>query len=462
MALRLRSVAHSEIGLVRKNNQDSGFTSDQFLVVADGMGGAAAGDLASAVAVHEVRKVQAEQSAGDKAVAGQDMMEVMAGILSRANDTIADLIAEDSALEGMGTTVTASMFDGHQLALAHIGDSRAYLLRDGELTRLTHDHSWVQSLIDDGRITEEEAHYHPHRSLLLKVLNGQPVNEPDLKLISVQAGDRLLLCSDGLCGLVDDDALNDDLQGSLDESLTALIRDAHSAGGIDNITIVLADVLDDDDGAATEIETLGAATLYRAPSATEPTRRLELADGAPAGGGGPADSAGRSVGATSAQSTTSSQGGEEDRYALRQLPSRKRRAAKGFGIGLLVLVIFAALLGGGYAWSRTQFFVGPSADEKVAIFRGLNDGVANLPLSEVYEVQKTQIADLPPFYQEQIRAGIASANLEEARQTADELRVLSEGCIAQRDKRARATTAPKPPASPSPASSSPPSDDESC
>lgn len=460
MALRLRSVAHSEIGLVRKNNQDSGFTSDQFLVVADGMGGAAAGDLASAVAVHEVRKVQAEQQASEKTIAGQDMVEVLAGVVSRANDTIADLIAEDSALEGMGTTVTAAMFDGQELALAHIGDSRAYLLRDGELSRLTHDHSWVQSLIDEGRITEDEAHYHPHRSLLLKVLNGQPVNEPDLKLVTVLAGDRLLLCSDGLCGLVDDDALRDDLTGSLDDNLTALIRDAHSAGGIDNITIVLADVLDDVlDDAATEVEVLGAAMAHRAPSANEPTHRLDFADSSAAD---QASGSARSVGA-SAAGTPDTQTGEEHRYALRQLPSRKRRAAKGFGIGLLVLVIFAALLGGGYAWSRTQYFVGASPEDKVAIFQGLNEGVAGLSLGEVLEVQQTQIADLPPFYQEQIRAGIASADLDEARRTVDELRVLSEGCIAQREERARATTAPKPPASPAPAAPpDPPSTDESC
>ncbi len=460
MALRLRSVAHSEIGLVRKNNQDSGFTSDQFLMVADGMGGAAAGDLASAVAVHEVRKLQTEQESSGKSIAGQDMVEVLAGVVSRANDTIADLIDQDPALEGMGTTVTAAMFDGNQLALVHIGDSRAYLLRDGVLSRLTHDHSWVQSLIDEGRITEDEAHYHPHRSLLLKVLNGQPVNEPDLKLIDVRAGDRLLLCSDGLCGLVDDEALSDDLNGSLDQTLTALIRDAHSAGGIDNITIVLADVLDDSDGAATEVEVLGAAALHRAPSSAEPTHRLDQAGGdvPPAS----VESAARPVGAAS-RAALGTQGGEEHRYALSQLPSGRRRAAKGFGIGLLVLAIVAALLGGGYAWSRTQFFVGASPDDKVAIFRGLNEGVMGLSLGEVFEVQPTQIADLPPFYQEQLRAGIDSADLDGARQTVDELRVLSEGCIAQREKRARATTAPKPPASPSPESvPAPPSTDERC
>ena len=113
-------------------------------------------------------------------------------------------MAADSSLEGMGTTVTGAVFDGQRIGLAHIGDSRAYLLRDGRLERLTHDHSWVQSLVDDGKISADEAAYHPHRSLLLKVLNGQPANDPDLTMVQLQAGDRLLFCSDGLCGLVDD------------------------------------------------------------------------------------------------------------------------------------------------------------------------------------------------------------------------------------------------------------------
>ena len=127
-----------------------------------------------------------------------------AATVEDANDRIADLVAADYALEGMGTTVTGAVFDGQRIGLVHIGDSRAYLLRAGRLERLTHDHSWVQSLVDDGKISPDEAAYHPHRSLLLKVLNGQPANDPDLTTVELQAGDRLLFCSDGLCGLVDD------------------------------------------------------------------------------------------------------------------------------------------------------------------------------------------------------------------------------------------------------------------
>ena len=171
------------------------------------------------------------------------MLEVLAGAIHEANDRIADLVEADLSLDGMGTTVTGAMFDGTELGLAHIGDSRAYLLRDGRLERLTHDHSWVQSLVDEGKINENEAAVHPHRSLLLKVLNGQPANDPDLSMVPVRVGDRLLLCSDGLCGLVDDQLIEECLlTRDRDQALTRLVREALAEGGIDNITIILADV----------------------------------------------------------------------------------------------------------------------------------------------------------------------------------------------------------------------------
>jgi serine/threonine protein phosphatase PrpC len=200
VTLQLRYVAHSEIGLIRKNNQDSGYASPHLLVVADGMGGAAAGDLASAVAIETIRKIEGPTTGGE-------MLEVLSGAIHQANDKIAELIESDFSLEGMGTTVTGAMFDGDQLGLAHIGDSRAYLYRDGHLQRLTHDHTWVQSLVDDGKISESEAALHPHRSLLLKVLNGQPTNDPDLTMVPVKVGDRLMFCSDGVCGLIDDEVI---------------------------------------------------------------------------------------------------------------------------------------------------------------------------------------------------------------------------------------------------------------
>ena len=178
MAFSLCTQAHSEIGLVRKNNQDSGYFSPTMLLVADGMGGAAAGDLASTVAVKAIEKA-------DRRLQGEAMLEALAGTLAKANDQLADLVAHNHRLEGMGTTVTGVMFDGEQLGMVHIGDSRGYRLRDGKLEQLTRDHSWVQSLVDEGKISEEEAATHPHRSLLLKVLNGQPTHTPDVEMVDV-------------------------------------------------------------------------------------------------------------------------------------------------------------------------------------------------------------------------------------------------------------------------------------
>src|SRR4029453_6830739 len=172
---------------------------------------------------------------------------------------IAELIESDISLEGMGTTVTGAMFDGVELGLAHLGDSRAYLLRDGRLERLTHDHTWVQSLVDDGKISETEAAIHPHRSLLLKVLNGQPTNDPDLTMLQVMPGGRLMLCSDGVCGLIDDAAIEAALQlPDLSDAAERLIAEALNQGGIDNITVIVADVVESE--GSDDVIVLGAAS----------------------------------------------------------------------------------------------------------------------------------------------------------------------------------------------------------
>src|SRR6478736_59576 len=322
MTLQLRYATHSEIGLVRKNNQDSGFASARLVVVADGMGGAAAGDLASAVAVDTIRRI-------DTPAAGEEMLELLAGAIHRANDRIADLVEEDYSLEGMGTTVTGALFDGTELGLAHIGDSRAYLLRAGELRRLTHDHSWVQSLVDDGKISEAEASVHPHRSLLLRVLNGHVSSEPDLQLVPVREGDRLLFCSDGLCGLVDDDDIAATLaEPDLHIVLTRLVELAHHAGGIDNITIILADVVSHD--GTDEATVIGAA----------------------------AERGGNSPG---------TQVEDEARYDPRA--PHRRRWVRPVLLLVVVVLIAGAGLAAAYSWTRSQYYVGASG-EQVAIFQG--------------------------------------------------------------------------------------------
>ncbi|NHB85319.1 hypothetical protein G7085_13695 [Tessaracoccus sp. HDW20] len=280
----LRFTAHSEVGRVRKNNQDAGYASPTMLLVTDGMGGAAAGDLASAVASTEAARSDA------RATDGEEMLERIAGIMARSNAKLSALIEEDLQLDGMGTTFCGAMFNGEQFGLAHIGDSRGYLLRDGELRQLTHDHSWVQSLIDEGKITPAQAAVHPHRSLILKVLNGQDLFDPDYELLEARLGDRIMFCSDGLSGLVDDEVMAGLLAiDDLDEAAARLAGTAYDNGGHDNITVVIGEVADQDDeldaapgllvGSATEVEIPGpgsspwnAATATISPS-TPPTTR---------------------------------------------------------------------------------------------------------------------------------------------------------------------------------------------
>jgi protein phosphatase len=428
MTLQLKYAAHSEIGLIRKNNQDSGYASPHLLVVADGMGGAAAGDLASAVAIDAIRKIESPTE-------GKQMLEVLADAIDAANTKIAELVEADVSLEGMGTTLTGVMFDGVELGLAHIGDSRGYLYRDGELERLTHDHTWVQSLVDEGKISESEAALHPHRSLLLKVLNGQSTNDPDLTIVPVRAGDRLLLCSDGVCGLIDDDMIETALHlPVLNDAVKRLVVESLHEGGIDNITVIVADVVeaDGDD----DVIVLGAAAEQpiRAPGA--PRRRLaEDVDD-------PEDTL------VTRLADSELPPDDEERYSP-QAP-RQHRFRRPL-IGLLVLLLVAiAGLGITYEWTRSQYFVGADRD-RVAIFQGLSDGIPGLSLSRVYEVQQLAINELPPFYQEQVKANIDVSSLDSARATVAELNEAAKRCALTEQ------TTPQPSASPGSKPSSTPS-----
>jgi PPM family protein phosphatase len=415
MTLQLKYVTHSEIGLIRKNNQDSGYASPHLVAVADGMGGAAAGDLASAVAIDTIRKI-------DSPTTGEHMLEVLASAIHQANDKIAELIESDFSLEGMGTTVTGAMFDGTQLGLAHIGDSRAYLLRDRHLERLTHDHTWVQSLVDDGKISESEAALHPHRSLLLKVLNGQPTNDPDLMMVPVLPGDRLMFCSDGVCGLIDDDVIESALRlADLNDAAERLVVESLHEGGIDNITVIVADVVEA--GGSDDIIVLGAASEHPFP-----------ADGVPRGQR-PEDDADDTL-MTKLADFETPPADDEERYSP-QAP-HKGRFRKPL-IGLLALLLLAgAGLGIAYGWTRTQYFIGADQD-KVAIFQGLSDSLPGLSLSRVYEVQQLTVSELPPFYQDQVKANIDVSSLDSARATVAELTDAAKRCASPQP-----TVRPKP------------------
>src|SRR5690625_4258887 len=200
MPLTLRYAARSDVGLVREGNEDSGYAGPSLLILADGMGGHAAGEVASQAAVDEIRNAELPPSSDP-----HEAISALKVALSSANHRIRQLAVEDTTREGMGTTATVLYWTGQSLAVAHIGDSRAYLVHDGRLKQITHDHTYVQSLVDEGRISREDARIHPAKSLVLKVLQGQPDVEPDYGTIDVVAGDMLLACSDGLSDVLTDE-----------------------------------------------------------------------------------------------------------------------------------------------------------------------------------------------------------------------------------------------------------------
>uniref|UniRef100_UPI0025F48DA6 PP2C family protein-serine/threonine phosphatase n=1 Tax=uncultured Aeromicrobium sp. TaxID=337820 RepID=UPI0025F48DA6 len=242
MALTYRYVALTDTGLRRSSNQDSGYASDRLLVIADGMGGAAAGDLASSQTLRVIRQEL------DRELENTDALSALGNAVDQANARLGELIADDPAVEGMGTTLEAMVWDGEKLAWAHIGDSRVYRLRDGRLTQISTDHTFVQSLVDEGRITPEEARVHPHRSLLLRAILGRDDNDADLSWLQPAAGDRYLLCSDGLTDMVDDATIERTMRlETIDAAAAELVRLALEAGGFDNVTVVIAEFVDAED-----------------------------------------------------------------------------------------------------------------------------------------------------------------------------------------------------------------------
>jgi protein phosphatase len=234
--------------MLREGNEDSAFAGARLLAVADGMGGHVGGEIASAAAIETLRKLDTDVPADQLLVALEHSVQA-------ANDKLHHIVEGDPSLQGMGTTLTAMLWSGSQVALVHIGDSRAYLLRNGELFQITHDHTLVQSLVDEGRISLDDAATHPQRSLLLRALDGRNEVEPDLSLREAQIGDRYLLCSDGLSGVVSAETIHQVLSSHEDpeQAIRQLIDLANRGGGPDNITCVVADVIDLDRQAAASV-----------------------------------------------------------------------------------------------------------------------------------------------------------------------------------------------------------------
>ncbi|KAA6224176.1 MerR family transcriptional regulator [Streptomyces albofaciens JCM 4342] len=253
--LEIRYAALSDTGLVRESNQDTAYAGERLLAVADGFGGAGASAGAAAVAA-----LRGLEDFDGGALRPGDLLNALADAAREANRSVGEVVAAGSGTgsgsdtgsgsgagagtDHAGTTLTALLWTGSHLALAHVGDSRAYLLRDGGLLQITHDHTHVWSLVEEGRLTPEEAESHPQRALLVRALDGGTDCEPEVGLHEARPGDRYLLCSDGLSGVVPADAVRDVLAGASDpgQAVRDLVALAHEAGAPDNVSCVVADV----------------------------------------------------------------------------------------------------------------------------------------------------------------------------------------------------------------------------
>ena len=282
--LALHCAAGSDIGLRRELNEDSAYASSRMVALADGMGGHVHGEIASAVAIAALASLDAGLPAAD--LSGVDVSAALASGVADAARRLVELAQRDPALEGMGTTLTAMLWDGARFAVAHVGDSRGYLMRDGELAPLTTDHTFVQALVDDGVMAPEEAVVHPRRSLLLRALLSTGVAEPDLSIHDGQPGDRYLLCSDGLTDYSPLEAVHEILAAVAEPAaaVDGLIDLANSCGGPDNITCVVADLVRLGAGVAEQPPVVVGALAYHAPTATDGV--LPAAGGVPPAAGG--------------------------------------------------------------------------------------------------------------------------------------------------------------------------------
>ena len=250
MTTTVRSAAGSDIGCRRSGNQDSAYTSPRLLAVADGMGGHAHGEVASSLAIRAVADADARLDGVD--LHAVDLLDTLRDAVDDAAQRLSGAADADPSLRGTGTTLVALLLDGTRVGVAHVGDSRAYLLRDGELTQLTHDHTLVQSLVDEGRITAHEAADHPRRSVLVRTLQEGTPAEPDLFGVEGRPGDRFLVCSDGVTAVLADDELADVLVdvGEPADVVDRIIELARDGGGPDNITCVVADLVEGDPAGA--------------------------------------------------------------------------------------------------------------------------------------------------------------------------------------------------------------------
>jgi serine/threonine protein phosphatase PrpC len=400
MSLAIHAFGDTNKGLFREINEDNLMVGRTVFAVADGMGGHAAGEVASAAALGPLRTIDGETYRDPEAAS-----EALADAVRQANDLVIGKAVEDPDLRGMGTTLTTVMVRGRRLHLAHVGDSRAYLLRGGVLQMLTEDHTLVHQLVKEGRLTEEQAATHPQRSVITRAIGVEPGVEVDvMPPLELMPGDQILLCSDGLTGPVSDSLIADILKGESDGNIACqrLIDAANAGGGPDNITTVLLRV--EGDGVVAP----PGAELPRTTSDDDATADL----GAPTGGAG-------ATGGTSADDALDARRLAVLAHGDPQLDTGPGPAATGRGRRIAAVLVGVAVLlavvGGGAALLLSrQYFVGVGEDGDIGIYRGIEGQVLGVSLSTLVERQSFGLEDLPERLHPGLEDGIAFSTLAEA------------------------------------------------
>lgn len=392
--IEFRCAARSDVGLVRSNNQDSGYAGPNLLVLADGMGGPAGGDIASSVAIAHLVPLDSDSYPADK------MLPLLREALMDAHDELSDRSRRDKDLEGLGTTCIALMRSGNKLAMVHIGDSRAYVLRGEALTQVTTDHSFVQYLVESGQITPEEAEHHPNKNVVLRVLGDSQADvTPDETIREAVVGDRWLLCSDGLSGVVSPETLGAVLAEIDDpgECAEELIRLALRAGGPDNITCVVADIVEPGSYPVGPPQIVGAAAIDR--------------HAASRGGEG---AAGRAAALRKQRRLAIDEDDGEDQT--------KRRAWFAPLLGLVVAVLLG--VGGwlGWSWTQSQYYV-IGQDGYVVIYQGIPQSLGPWKFSHAAEVTDLSLAELTDADRQRLQDPVLRSSRKKIDQYIDQLRL---------------------------------------
>jgi protein phosphatase len=417
MSLTLRYAARSDRGLIREGNEDSVYAGPRLLAVADGMGGMAAGEVASNIVVAALAPL-------DEDVSGSDLIDALKDSISAANQQLRDAVEANPALEGMGTTLTAMLFGGARIGLVHVGDSRAYVLRDGELTQITRDDTYVQMLVDEGRITPDEATTHPQRSLLTRALDGRDI-DPEFSVREARVGDRYLLCSDGLSGVVSPETMAEALSlAEPREAADRLIALALRGGGPDNITCIVADIVDAEKGDdAPVVGGAAARDRGRASSAS-------------------ADSA---AGRAALARNTGEVEPDEDDDDPEPPPHRVRTAV----LALLALALVAGTGYLGWQYTQSQYYVGKTEDGYVAVFRGVRGSIGGVHLSDVAQRSELRMNELQPVVRRQVLQGIPAESRTDANHIVRRLQDQRRECTPAASPTPSAAASPRAKATPS-------------